>query len=151
MSLRSDLGARRTGKSVARQWKSGDQRGGYEISVDKAERLVHMKLWGVWHLPLAEEFYAVVGDVAVPFAGKRWAILADSKLFGAQSPEVSRLRQGAMEKARNAGCEKIAAVADKVVYAMQFRRIADESHVGSAVFEDEEAALAWIRADQRSR
>lgn len=107
-----------------------------------------MKLWGVWHLPVADDFYATIGEVTTVFAGKRWAIIADSKLFGAQSPDVSRLRQEAMSRARDAGCDKIAAIADKVVYAMQFKRIAEESHVGSAVFQDEETALAWIRGER---
>ncbi len=107
-----------------------------------------MKLWGVWHLPVADDFYAAIGEVTTVFAGKRWSIIADSRTFGAQSPDVSRLRQEAMAKARDAGCDKIAAIADKVVYAMQFKRIAEESHVGSAVFQDEETALAWIRGER---
>jgi hypothetical protein len=153
MSARSNLESGRTGRSGAagRRWEAGDQRGGFEIVVDRVGRLVHMKLWGVWHLPVAEEFHSAVDDIARPFAGKSWAIIADSRLFGAQSPDVSRLRQEAMSKARDAGCGKIAAIADKVVYAMQFKRIAEESHVGSAVFQDEESALAWIREDQRSK
>jgi hypothetical protein len=134
-----------------RRWQGGDERGGFEILLDKIERLVHMKLWGVWHLPVAEEFYATVGDLATPFAGKRWAIIADSRLFGAQSPDVSRVRQEAMGKARSLGCEKIAAIADKAVYAMQFKRIAEESHMGSAIFQDEDSALAWIRSDRGSK
>ncbi len=148
MSVRSNLESGRTGRSgaAARRWEGGDARGGFEIVVDRVGRLVHMRLWGVWHLPLAEEFYATVGgELARVFGGKPWAIIADSRLFGAQSQDVSRLRQEAMSKARDAGCDRIAAIADKVVYAMQFKRIAEESHVGSAVFQDEEMALAWIR------
>jgi hypothetical protein len=126
----------------------GDEHGGFEVEVevDRIQCLVRMRLWGVWQLPLAEEFYAAASELATAFAGRRWAIIADSRDFAAQSPDVARLRQEGMKKVRASGCDKIAAIADKVVYAMQFKRIAEESHVGSAVFHDEESALAWIRA-----
>lgn len=126
-----------------------DGRGGFEISVNKAERLVHMKLWGIWNLAFAKDFYSSVRDIATGFSGERWGIVADSRNFSVQSPDVTNFRQMAMTAAGNGGCDSIAAIGSNAVYSMQFKRITGESHVGGAVFEDEAAAFAWIRARQR--
>ncbi len=61
----------------------------------------------------------------------------------AQSAAISEIRKDVMTKIVPMGCKKIAALVEQAVYAMQFKRIANESHVGSAVFHDEEAAVAW--------
>jgi hypothetical protein len=151
MRIRADSESEWKGRSGAPMPRvaGGDERGGFEILVDKGELVVHMKLWGIWHLPLAREFYSSVTEIGHPFGNKPWAIIADSRLFGAQSPDVSRLRQEAMAKARALGCDKIAAIADKVVYAMQFKRIAEESHVGSGVFATVDDALVWVREQRK--
>ncbi len=127
----------------------GDERGGFEIAVDNVDGVVHLKLWGVWHMPVANEFCACLIDFATAFGGRRWAIVADSARFGAQSQEVSRLRQETMEKLRGLGCEKIASIGSSVIHAMQFKRISNESHLGGAVFVDEKAALEWIHEGRR--
>jgi hypothetical protein len=126
-----------------------DGRGGFEISVNKAERLVHMNLWGLWSLAFAKDFYSTIREIAVTFSGARWGIVADSRNFAAQSQDVTQFRQQAMGAARNGGCDSIASIGSNAVHSMQFRRIAGESHVGGAVFEDEASAIAWIRSRLR--
>ena len=146
MSTRGTIEAERRGRSggVLRRLEGGDPRGGWEIVVDKTDRLVHVKLRGVWHLQVAQEFCTKVLEIGRSFAGKSWSIIADSTHFGAQSPDVSRLRQETMSKLKGLGCDKIAAVVSTVIYAMQFKRITEESHVGGAVFQDEESAMSWV-------
>ena len=42
--------------------QGGDERGGYEVSAEKGDRLVNAKLWGIWNFALTKEFCsAVVG------------------------------------------------------------------------------------------
>lgn len=150
MSTRGSLETERKGRSGSplRRVEGGEARGGWEILVDKADRLVHVKLWGVWQLPVAQEFCAKVLEFARSFNGKSWSIVADSTHFGAQSPDVSRARQETMSKLKGLGCDKIAAVVSTVIYAMQFKRITEESHVGGAVFQDEKSAMDWIYEDR---
>jgi hypothetical protein len=129
----------------------GNARGGFEISVDRSDRIVHMKLRGVWDVAIAQEFLSIVRRIANELAGRPWAILADSTAFPAQSPEVTEVRQAAMVIAKTQRCEKIASVASNAVHAMQFKRIATDSHVGSGVFADENSALEWIREGRNHR
>jgi hypothetical protein len=136
--------AQATNKSVG-----GTDRGGFEIAIDKIEAVVHMKLWGVWQPDVAREFHARVTDAGGQFKGRDWAIIADSSRFGPQSQEVARLRGETMAAARSLGCGKIASIGSSVVHAMQFKRISEESHVGSGVFGDEKAALGWIHEQRR--
>jgi hypothetical protein len=140
------VGARST---KVMQSQGGDTRGGFEIAVDKVDCVIHLKLWGVWHTPVASEFCTSLIDFGKGFGGRHWAIVADATRFGAQSQEVSRLRQETMEKLRGLGCEKIASIGSNVVHAMQFKRISTESHLGGAVFEDEKSALEWIHEERR--
>jgi hypothetical protein len=150
MGTRGTLETERKGRSggVLRRVEGSDARGGWEIVVDKTGRLVHLKLRGVWHLQLAQEFCAKVLEFGRAFGGRPWSIVADSTQFGAQSPDVARLRQETMSKVKALGCDKIAAVVSTVIYAMQFKRITEESHVGGAVFQDEESAMAWIHEER---
>jgi hypothetical protein len=71
-------------------------------------------------------------------------MLADAREFVAQSAAVTEFRKEVMTKSLAMGCTKIAALVGQTVHGMQFKRIANESHVGSAVFSDEAAALAWV-------
>lgn len=138
----------RSSKALQRA-EGGNERGGFEISVDKMQRVVHARLWGVWHVPVAEQFVAALKDCGQGFAGKTWAIVAESSHFGAQSQEVARIRREGMAALRTLGCEKIASIRSNVIHAMQFKRISDESHVSSEVFPNEKLALEWIRASRR--
>jgi hypothetical protein len=141
----------RTGVPL-RTVRGGDERGGFEVSVDKADRVLHTRLWGVWSVSLTTEFCSAVRTFGRGFGGKAWSIIADSRHFSAQSPEVSKLRQETMVDLHRLGCDKIAAVVSTAVYSMQFKRITEQSHVGGSVFADEESALKWIReADARTR
>jgi hypothetical protein len=123
----------------------GDARGGFEIFVDASDRTVHMKLRGIWDIATAEAFCSTIRGIGKGLSARPWAILADSREFSAQSPDVARLRQETMTKLRALRCEKIAVVAASAVYAMQFKRISVDSHVGGGVFPDEKSALEWIR------
>lgn len=144
-----DLRVVRAPSTKAMERVGGDSRGGFEVAVDKVDCVIHLKLWGVWHMPVANEFCTCLIDFAGAFLGRKWAIVADSERFGAQSQEVSRLRQETMEKLRGLGCDKIASIGSSVIHAMQFKRISNESHLGGAVFENEKAALEWIHEDRR--
>jgi hypothetical protein len=133
-------GAVRSGQRVG----GGDERGGFEVSADRSDGLLSAKLWGVWHFALTREFCSAIVGYGQEFAGKPWRILADARQFDATAPEIARLRQEAMTKARRLGCEKVGAIVSSVGYSRQFMQIAEESQVGRAVFVDEKSARDWI-------
>jgi hypothetical protein len=130
--------------AVVRRGQGGDERGGFEISSSRAERVVRARLWGTWHFGVARDFGSAIVDFGQEFADRPWAIIADAKHFPASSADVARVRQEAMAKVRRLGCEKIAALVSSVGYSMQFMQITKESNVGGAVFVDEKSALGWI-------
>lgn len=123
---------------------AGDERAGFELSVDRARRLIRLRMWGMWDLSVGEQFRSSVLRYARGLEGAPWSILADSREFVAQSAAISEIRRDVMTKIVPMGCHKIGALVEQAVYAMQFKRIANESHVGSAVFHDEDAAIAWV-------
>jgi len=138
----------RSGAPAPRSARQSNARGGFEIRW--IGRVVYVKLGGVWDVAMATAFCSGVLGIARRLAGRPWAILADSREFPAQSPDVARLRQEAMIKIRRLGCEKIASVSSNAAHAMQFSRITLESRVGSGVFRDERSALNWIH-DRRGQ
>jgi hypothetical protein len=121
----------------------GDDRGGFELSVDRTRRLIRLRMWGMWDLSVGEQFRTNVLRYGHGLEGAPWSIIADSRAFVAQSAAIAEIRKDVMTRIVPMGCRKIAALVEQAVYAMQFKRIANESHVGSAVFHDEEAAIVW--------
>jgi hypothetical protein len=124
--------------------KVGTDRAGFELSVDRPKRLIRLRMWGMWDLSIGEQFRTNVLAYGRGLEGAPWSILADSREFVAQSAAIAEIRKDVMMKILPMGCQKIAALVEQTVYAMQFKRIANESHVGSGVFHDEAAALAWV-------
>lgn len=130
------------------QLKIGDERRGFELSIDKASRMLRVRLWGLWHVATAalfrEGIIKLANEVKRDAKGAPWGILVDSRMFVAQSPEVTEVRKRAMVQVGTLGCAKIAAVVDAAVYSIQFKRIASESNIASSVFKDEASALEWL-------
>jgi hypothetical protein len=127
--------------------KGGDERQGFEMAVDRARRLLRMRMWGFWEGPTGELFMAAALLFARGLAGAPWCVLADTREYMAQSERVTELRKQTMIGCSSMGCTKIAAIVSGAAYLMQFKRIANESQVGSATFQDEASAMAWLFGD----
>src|SRR5580698_7796119 len=122
----------------------GDDRHGFELTLDRPRRLLRLRMWGLWDIETGEQFRTHTLRHGRGLMGAPWAMLADAREFVAQSAAVTEFRKEVMTKSLAMGCTKIAALVGQTVHGMQFKRIANESHVGSAVFSDEAAALAWV-------
>ena len=122
----------------------GDKSAGFELTMDKPKRLIRLRMWGLWSLSVAEEFRSAVLRYGRVLQGEPWYILADSREYMAQSSAIADIRKDVMARILTMGCQRIAALAAQTAYKMQFKRIANESHVASAVFHNEAEALAWI-------
>lgn len=125
--------------------RAGDEQRGFEVVLDRIGRMIRVKLWGFWEIPMAEAFSSSVVEFGEELRRTSWSALVDSRLFVAQTQRVTEIRQEAMNKLKGLGCTRIAAVTSAAVYTMQFKRIATESHVESAVFNDTQTALEWIQ------
>lgn len=122
----------------------GDEQGGFEARLDAADRVLHVRLWGVWSVPTATAFCTAIVQLGQRVAGAPWSVVANSRDFRPQAPEIARLRQEAMIDLQELGCDKIASFGQNVVHAMQFKRITAESDMSSATFSEEGAALHWV-------
>lgn len=127
----------------------GDEHHGFEMSVDRPKRLLRIRMWGLWDEPTGEQFVKAALTFARGLEGAPWYMLADATRFMAQSTAVTELRKQLMVKILSMGCQKVAAVVSQAVHGMQFKRIANESHIGGATFPDEESAMAWL-SDRRT-
>jgi hypothetical protein len=133
------------GDQGGRRIVRGRAEGGFEVLVDQASRIVRVTLRGTWEVKMARDFGAALRVAAADLGATSWAVLCDSRTFQVQSPEVTTIRQEVMASIRSHGCEKIALIAASAVYTMQFKRIAVESQMGTAIFADEKSALEWLR------
>jgi hypothetical protein len=128
----------------------GDEQEGFELLLDRTNRLVRARFWGVWDNEMVEEFRAGVLRFSGELSGSPWSMIVDSRNFPAQNEEITRHRLQTMKMVVAQGSfRKLAAVVTTATYGMQFRRMTDESHMQSGVFRDEQSALEWIRAGTR--
>jgi hypothetical protein len=130
--------------------EKGDDRGGFKIVLDSAARIVELTFRGTWSLEIGFEFCDAIVKTGKRLVGRPWDIVADCRQFGTQSPEVAQMRQRAMAELTALGCKAIAPVGS-ALYAIQFRRIANTSHMGHAVFLDLETARNWAIGELRKR
>jgi hypothetical protein len=133
-----------TRHDTSTHYEVGDRRGGFELIVDIANRIVHMRFWGIWDRSIGEQSLAAVLKAGREMSGAPWGILADSTAFMAQADEITELRRKAMAGARELGCVRIAAVSAGGAYTLQFRRICVESKLEGAVFHEKTAAMKWL-------
>jgi hypothetical protein len=127
----------------------GDADRGYQLNIEKAARIVCVRLWGVWDLAVVNRFAADMLAAAKLFTPLPWCALVDGRNFVTQSPEISDIRQKTMIKLAQLGCTRIANVAKSAAYTMQFTRLTSASHIASQVFLDEGSARAWLTAGRK--
>jgi hypothetical protein len=127
----------------------GSEQEGFELILERPNRLVRARFWGIWDNEVVEEFRAGLLRFAGELSGSPWSVLCDSRNFPGQNEEVTRHRLQTMKMITGLGCRKVAAVVTTATYGMQFKRLTDESHMQSGVFRDEQSALEWIRAGTR--
>jgi hypothetical protein len=127
----------------------GDEQVGFELILDKTNRLVRSRFSGVWDNEIAEEVRAGLLRFAKELSEAPWSMFLDSRTFPAQTDEITRHRLQTLRMIMANGCNKLAVVVSTATYGMQARRITDESHVRTGIFRDEQSALEWIRAGTR--
>ena len=123
----------------------GDLRAGFEARIDKQSRRLHVRLsWGVWDAAIAKSFVAAVDRLGKDLGPLSWTSLVDARRFVVQDPSIEPHRQESLRVAASLGCRKMATLVESSVYALQFKRLADEGHVVSQTFKEVHAALTWL-------
>ena len=125
--------------------RGGDTNGGFEAKIDKRTRLLRVRLWGVWDVPIAEAFVNAVSELGTELGSAPWSSLVDARKFMVQGPQILQLRQESLNRAAMLGCTRMATLVESAVYGLQFKRLSGASHIESDLFHDEISALTWLR------
>jgi hypothetical protein len=122
----------------------GDSAHGWTIALDPIARIVRARLWGLWTPAIAQAYLLTFREVSNLLKDAPWCILADSRGFMAQAPEIADIRQKSMAEVGKLNCIRIASIAKSAAYAMQFNRIGTASHMQTQAFLDEVTAKEWL-------
>jgi hypothetical protein len=126
--------------------KAGDAKGGFELSADRKMRLLRARLWGLWDVPVAEQFVASVGECGTELqSASPWSSLVDARKFMVQPQQILQLRSESLARAAALGCTKMATIVDSAVYSLQFKKLAGANHIQTQTFPDELSAMTWLR------
>jgi serine/threonine-protein kinase len=140
------LAAPATPVTPVTRWRHGDERTGFSIFADRHTRTLRFEFWGLWDLPLAEQFReAVLTAYRVLEPVRPWVALSDSTRWVPQRAEVQEVHKQAMALAPSFGFTKAAILVNSALSQMQIRRLFEEAkNPAIRFFQDERDALAWI-------
>ena len=130
-------------------WRGGDNRAGYEVSVDGVRRILRFRFWGLWDEPMGQAFRdaALIGMRQLS-AGGGWCVLADISKYPPQKAEVQKYHAELMDRAPRLGCVRAANLVDNALSAMQIRRLSEQSGLPDfSFFRSEADALRWLAED----
>jgi|HubBroStandDraft_1064217.scaffolds.fasta_scaffold275991_2 hypothetical protein len=122
----------------------GDEVQGFTLELEELNRLIRVRLWGVWETQTAEQFLSNIVEFAERLRGSAWGALIDGRRFVAQSPKITAMREATLPKLAALGCSCMANVVTSAAYQMQFSRITAASHIRAQVFLDEITAREWL-------
>lgn len=129
--------------------RGGDERAGYESSVDLSRRLLSARFWGFWDLRMVREcndgLLAQYRELKA--AGGPWYVLINHSRFATQKAEVQAEIAKTMSDALALGMKRAASVVGSTVTQLQLRRLGAASGLPAylfSFFNSEEEARAWL-------
>ncbi len=120
---------------------------GYELSIDRKNKVVTIRGWGLWDKELAQTYLEEYKKKATEISagGAPWYVLVDYRDFPAQTREVQEIVKKAMRFSRDHGVRKQARVVPDMVTSMQIKRLSEETGLPeNAHFASETEALQWL-------
>jgi hypothetical protein len=130
--------------SVVPAARAGDDRRGFEVSVDVANRILRVRSWGIWDVDLAERYRDAMVAAFAKLGRRPWSVLSDRRRSHSQSEPVQAIMHDVMEKATEMGRSRAAVLITSPSAKLQMRRLAGETHVAQRYFDDDSDALAWL-------
>ncbi|MFS8066260.1 MAG: hypothetical protein ACMG6S_07790 [Byssovorax sp.] len=129
--------------------RGGDDRAGFEIQIEPGQRLMVLRAWGLWSMPLAHECNRALFDSYKELGarGSPWYFLADHSRFPAQAAEIQAEISTTVRDAVKHGMKRSASVLGSTVTKLQIRRLTSASGLPMDVFAFftlEEQALKWL-------
>lgn len=135
------------GKLLAR---GGDATVGYEIWIDRALRLMHIRIRGFWQAPMGKAFLdAAVAGTKLMSSGGPWYLLADIRTYPPQQQSVQQCFAELLSTARGLGLGRAAYIVENAHGSMQFKRLATESGLAHIFATSEPEGLTWLGSVSR--
>lgn len=121
---------------------------GYKIDLDRTRHILKFRLWGIWDVPLAQQFEREIKSKILEMeqlAPQGWHTLVDLSEFPPQFEEVQDATKAVMQFELDHGMQKGATVLAKTMTKLQISRLARQ--VGEdpgSFFQSEDEAIRWL-------
>lgn len=127
----------------------GDERAGFDVQIEREPRLIVMRAWGFWSMPVAKESVKSLLDSYKELSAARtpWYFLVDHRKFPAQAVEVQAEISTTVRDAVRLGMKRSASVLDSTITKLQIRRLTGASGLPLdvfAFFTSETEARKWL-------
>ena len=121
----------------------GDEKRGFEASVDAQRGLLHVRMWGLWDDTVIEAYEQSLEPLFARLNGGPWAAITDRRLSPAQRPEVSDRIRAVIYRGVAFGCAHIAVITEASSTKLQHWRLMQQAGLTSVSFHEDDAdALA---------
>ncbi|MEO5730583.1 MAG: hypothetical protein ABI134_27630 [Byssovorax sp.] len=129
--------------------RGGDERAGFDIQMEPGRRLMVLRAWGFWSMPLAKECSKALLESyrELHTTGLPWYFLVDHSRFPAQAVEIQAEISTTVRDAIRLGMKRSASVLDSTVTKLQIRRLTGVSGLPMdvfAFFTQESQARKWL-------
>jgi hypothetical protein len=133
-------------------WTGGNEKAGFRVSYDITTRILTLRMWGLWSEEVGLLFRDAVTAARKPLRPPIVSyVLADTRRYPTQKPEVQKIHTELMSKSESHGIRRSANLVAEMLASMQIRRL---SHQGKLVefsfFDNEEDAVAWLLSDAQA-
>ena len=122
----------------------------FTIETDRTSNMIRLTLRGLWDLPTVERYVAAAREAlsALTRDGippSEIGLLVDLRQQGIQPREVTERIQAALKEGPSRGSRHAVLVSSSTLHRLQAQRVG--VLLGASFFDDEAAALAWLRSD----
>ena len=129
--------------------RGGDERAGFDVQIEHGQKLIVLRAWGFWSMPLAKECIKALLESyrELHATGSPWCFLADHRKFPAQAVDVQAEISTTVRDAVKLGVKRSASILDSTITKLQIRRLTGASGLPMdvhAFFTSEDQARKWL-------
>jgi CRISPR/Cas system CSM-associated protein Csm4 (group 5 of RAMP superfamily) len=121
---------------------------GYAISIDAPNKVLKMRLWGMWDTTTAQRFEQEARE-KIQEIGRQtpdgWDTMVDLSDFPPQRDEVQEMTNRVMQLEKTHGMNRGASVTKKAMTKHQVQRLAKQQGFDpGSFFQSEDEAMRWL-------
>lgn len=121
---------------------------GYTISIDVPNKVLKMRLWGLWDAATAQRFEQEAREKIQEISRQApggWDALVDLSDFPPQRDEVQEMTNRVMQLETTHGMKHAASIVKKAMTKLQIQRLAKQQGFDpGSFFQSEDEAVQWL-------